>query len=211
MAPDGADDGFVVAAFDFDGTISHRDSLLPFLVSVRGPVAVGLALFRIAPQLACMAVGRGDRDATKERLVGKLLTGHPADELREAGRRHASALVHRLRPATLERIRWHREQGHELVMISASPSVYLEPLAAELGFDAVLATRLQDDGAGRLTGRLEGGNVRGAAKVSRLEGWLGGREPAALWAYGDSSGDRELLARADHPFRVGRRGTIAPA
>jgi HAD superfamily hydrolase (TIGR01490 family) len=207
----GAGDGFVVAAFDFDGTISHRDTLLPFLVAVRGRWAVAVALLRLAPRLALMATGRADRGATKERLVGMLLTGHPAEELRAAGKQHASQLVHRLRPGAAERIRWHADRGHELVMISASPTVYLEPLAAELGFDAVLATGLEVDRAGRLTGRLEGSNVRGHEKVARLEAWLDGREPAALWAYGDSSGDRELLARADHAFRVGRGGRIEPA
>jgi phosphatidylglycerophosphatase C len=56
----------------------------------------------------------------------------------------------------------------------------------------------------RFTGVLEGGNVRGPEKVRRLRDWLG-TEPAEVWAYGDSSGDRELLAFADHARRVGRR------
>jgi phosphatidylglycerophosphatase C len=203
-------DRCVVAAFDFDGTISRRDSLLPFLVAVRGWRAVAAALARLAPQLLLMALGRDDRDATKERLLHALLAGHAATELWASGETHASALLHRLRPATLERVRWHREQDHQLVMISASPTVYLEPLAAELGFDAVLATGLEVDGAGRLTGRLDGGNVRGPEKVARLRAWLGSRRVDELWAYGDSRGDRELLAAADHAFRVGRGGRIEP-
>ncbi|HZJ27497.1 MAG TPA: HAD-IB family hydrolase [Acidimicrobiia bacterium] len=199
---------FVLAAFDFDGTISHRDSLLPFLVAVRGRTAVAGALVRISPQLAAMAIGHGDRDAAKERLVAALLTGHSAEEIDAAGRRHADELGDRLRPATLERVRWHRDKGHRLVMISASPAVYLEPLAADLGFDAVLATGLEADDTGRLTGRLSGANVRGPEKVARLDAWLGERRPTELWAYGDSEGDRELLAAADHAFRVERSGAI---
>jgi phosphatidylglycerophosphatase C len=204
-------DRCVVAAFDFDGTISRRDSLLPFLVAVRGRRAVAAALARLTPQLLLMALGRDDRDVTKERLLHALLAGHPATELWASGEAHASALLSRLRPATLERVRWHREQDHQLVMISASPTVYLEPLAAELGFDAVLATGLEVDGTGRLTGRLDGGNVRGPEKVARLRAWLGSRPVDELWAYGDSRGDRELLAAADHAFRVGRGGRIEPA
>jgi HAD superfamily hydrolase (TIGR01490 family) len=100
----------------------------------------------------------------------------------------------------VERLGWHRSQGHEVVVVSASFTDYLRPVADRLGVDAVLATELEVVD-GRLTGRLAGANVRGAEKVRRLETWLGD-EPAELWAYGDSSGDRELLARADHPVRA---------
>jgi phosphatidylglycerophosphatase C len=92
------------------------------------------------------------------------------------------------------------------VIVSASFTSYLDPIAARLGFAAVLATELAVGDDGRLTGELVRPNVRGAEKVRRLDAWLGGR-PAFVWAYGDSSGDRELLARADQPIRVsGGRG-----
>jgi phosphatidylglycerophosphatase C len=90
-------------------------------------------------------------------------------------------------------------------MISASLAVYLAPLGRQLGFDAVLATALEVGSDGRLTGRLEGANVRGQEKVDRLRQWLG-VDTCELWAYGDSDGDRELLALADHGYRIGRRG-----
>ena len=87
------------------------------------------------------------------------------------------------------------------MIVSASLGVYLRPIAERLRFDAVLATELEVGADGRLTGRLAGANVRGAEKARRLDAWLGG-EPAYVWAYGDSSGDRELWARADRPVRV---------
>jgi phosphatidylglycerophosphatase C len=193
---------FVVAAFDFDGTLTRRDSLYPFLVSVRGLGAVTTATARLAPRLGLMAIGRVDREATKERLMTSLLADYPADELEAAGVRYADHLATRLRPDMVERVDWHRAAGHELVLASASPSVYLEPLGAQLGFAAVLATRLEIGPDRRMTGRLDGGNCRGHEKVIRLCEWLGSREPAEVWAYGDSEGDRELLAFADHAHRV---------
>ncbi|HKA92353.1 MAG TPA: haloacid dehalogenase-like hydrolase, partial [Acidimicrobiia bacterium] len=83
---------------------------------------------------------------------------------------------------------------------------YLDPIAAELGVSAVLATELAVGEDGRLTGELAGPNVRGAEKVRRLDAWLGDR-PAVVWAYGDSSGDNELLSRADHAVTVGGRAS----
>ncbi|MBV8950968.1 MAG: haloacid dehalogenase-like hydrolase, partial [Actinobacteria bacterium] len=90
-------------------------------------------------------------------------------------------------------------------------STYLDPLAPLLGFDAVLATTPEVGPDGRFTGRLIGRNCRGIEKVNRLRAWLGPHgsedEPECfIWAYGDSSGDAELLAMAHEPHRVRRAG-----
>ena len=196
-----------VAAFDFDGTISRKDSLGPFLELVCGKPELYRALARRAPVLAGIAVGLGDRDAEKERLVGRLLAGRSAATVHATGVEYARSLTEgdALRPEMLERVAWHRAEGHEIVIVSASLDAYLEPLAPMLGVDRVFCTRLGAGPDGVLDGRLEGGNVRGAEKVRRVQEWLGA-DAVELWAYGDSAGDRELLAAADHPHKIGRRG-----
>lgn len=198
-----------VAAFDFDGTITRRDSLLPFLALVRGRARLAAALVAQAPGLARMALGRGDRDAEKERLIGRLLGGLDTGYVTDWGVRYAGSLNEErpFRSEVLALVDHHRARSHTLVIVSAAPAVYLEPLGALLGFDAVLATRCEVGSDGRLTGRLDGPNVRGDEKAARLRAWLGPR-PYELWAYGDSQGDAALLAMADHPTRVqGTRGT----
>jgi phosphatidylglycerophosphatase C len=196
-----------VAAFDFDGTLSRQDSLRPFLELVVGRQQLYRELARRAPVFAGLAVGIGDRDVEKARLVGRLLAGRSADAVREAGAGYARSLTEgdALRPEMLERLAWHRAEGHEIVIVSASLDVYLEPLAPRLGVGHVLCTRLGVGPDGRLDGRLDGGNVRGPEKVRRVREWLAGAD-VELWAYGDSAGDRELLAEADHAHKVGRRG-----
>jgi HAD superfamily hydrolase (TIGR01490 family) len=195
-----------VAAFDFDGTLSRKDSLGPFLELVCGRAQLYRELARRAPVLAGVAVGLGDRDAEKARLVGRLLAGRPIDAIRASGAEYARGLTESdaLRPEMLERVAWHRAEGHEIVIVSASLDVYLEPLAPMLGVDAALCTRLGVGADGRLDGRLDGGNVRGPEKLRRVREWLGDGD-AELWAYGDSAGDRELLAAAEHPHKIGRR------
>ena len=73
----------------------------------------------------------------------------------------------------------------------------------------MLATELEVDADGRCTGALVDGNCRGPEKVARLHAWLdehhGGRDAVELWAYGDSPGDLELLADADHAVWARRR------
>jgi len=193
-----------VAAFDFDGTLIDGDSFGRFLVRVVGPARLGRTLGVSAPLLV-RAYGAGRRDGAKAALLARLLTGYPADRLADIGEAYGAELCRRVRPAMADRIAWHRDRGHRLVIVSASLEVYLLPFGRALGFDQVLATRLEVGEDGRLTGRLRGLNVRRAEKPARLRAWLaeelrGGTYQ--LWAYGDSIGDRELLAMADHPMRV---------
>jgi phosphatidylglycerophosphatase C len=145
----------------------------------------------------------------KARLA-RLLEGRELTEIDGRSQAFAADVVaHHLRDDVLARADWHARQGHRRVIVSASFECYLEPIAATLGFDAALATRLAV-ADGRLTGRLDGANVRRAEKVRRLDEWLAGRA-ATIWAYGDSAGDQELLASADQAIRVGRCRLGTPA
>jgi phosphatidylglycerophosphatase C len=194
----------VVAAFDFDKTVSTRDNVIPFLRAAIGAPRLAWALARTIPRLAAAALDDCKRDAAKVALVRRTLTGFDSARLTEIASVFGDDLVaHHLRADVVERVEWHRRQGHELVLVSASLATYLDLVGKRLGFDAVLATELAVDEDGRLTGELARPNVRGPEKVRRLDEWLGGR-PAFVWAYGDSAGDRELLARADQPISVGR-------
>jgi phosphatidylglycerophosphatase C len=191
----------VVAAFDFDKTLSTRDNVLPFLRVAVGRPRLTRALFTITPRLAAAAIDSGRRDRAKAALVRHTLTGYDADRLDEiAGEFAADVCDRHLRADVLERVTWHRDQGHEIVLVSASLASYLRPIAARLGIGTVLATELEVVDQ-RLTGRLAGPNVRGHEKVRRLDAWIG-TAPVDLWAYGDSASDDALLARADHAIRV---------
>jgi phosphatidylglycerophosphatase C len=192
----------VVAAFDFDGTLTQRDTLVPFLRRACGDWPIVRAA--IAARRA-----RG-RDAFKVALVGELFRGCPAERLDSLGRAYVPTLVAALRPSSMERLDWHRNRGHAVVIVSASLGAYLRPLADRLELDGALAVELVADAGGTLTGEVVGGlNNRGPEKVARLNAWLDARfgpgTEVELWAYGDSSGDAELLAIADHPTWVGRR------
>ena len=188
-----------VAAFDFDGTLTRRDTLLPFLASMVGWPRVAQAL---GPQALTLA---RDRDAAKERLLVRLLNGVPDADVRAAGAAFATTV--RIAPEMQSRLAWHRREGHEVVIVSASLDAYLVAVAMRLGVDHVLCTSVEVDAAGNCTGRLLEGNCRGPAKATRLRAHLGDGD-VVLWAYGDSSGDRELLAMADHPVRA-RRGRLS--
>jgi phosphatidylglycerophosphatase C len=197
-----------VAAFDVDGTLTTRDCVVPFLRRVAGGrrlvAALAGQLHRSLPALA-----RRDRDRLKELATAAVFTGRPLAEVEAAAAGFAAEVASSwLRPDVVGMLDRHRFAGDAVVLVSASYGVYLRPLGADLGVDGVLGTELEVGADGTCTGRLDGGNCRGAVKVTRLHRWLdagrGGRGAVTLWAYGDSRGDEELLADADHPCWVGR-------
>jgi HAD superfamily hydrolase (TIGR01490 family) len=198
-----------VAAFDFDGTLSTRDNFVPFLFRVVGSAAATQALAASGVRIAGRGRSHWRRDAVKAEVVRRTLAGYDAERLDSLGRAFAFDILRRhLRAEAVDRVDWHRTQGHKLVVVSASLGVYVRPVAERLRFDAVLATELEVGPDGTLTGNLLGANVRGVEKARRLDAWLDG-ETAFVWAYGDSSGDRELWARADRAVRVSKRRRFA--
>jgi len=191
----------VVAAFDVDGTLTTRDCVVPFLRRVAGTRRLGVGLGRQAAHIA-PALARRDRNALKAQAALIVFRGQPYADIEASGREFAAYVQHALlRPDVLERLAWHRQMGHHLVLVSASFGVYLRPLAEAIGVEGVVATELAVEDA-HCTGALIGGNCRGIEKVIRLHAYLdercGGRKAVELWAYGDSPGDLELLADADH-------------
>jgi phosphatidylglycerophosphatase C len=191
-----------VAAFDFDGTLVPGDSLRPFLLRLLGGPRLAATLAMAGPAMA-VGYARVGRDGSKAALFARAVAGLDATRVDDVGADFAAVLAGRVRSDLAERLAWHRRAGHRLVLVSASLTTYLEPFGRHLGFDEVIATRLEVGRDGKLTGRLAGPNVRGAEKAARLRPLLGDA-PAELWAYGDSAGDREMLALADHPTLVGR-------
>ena len=194
-----------IAAFDFDETLTHRDTVVPFLRRVAGDRALALGLLARTHRLAPAAVRR-DRNALRAVATEQVFRDRPIAEVEEHARAHGDGIVATgLRSDTTGRLAWHRDQGHRVVIVSASYEQYVEIVGEHLGVDAVLATRLDVVG-GRCTGRLLGPNCRGPEKLDRLTRWLADQSLAlddvTLWAYGDSSDDRELLAAADHPHWV---------
>jgi len=197
----------IVAAFDFDGTITSRDTMAGFLRRVAGTRSLLSAAGLDLPRLLLAASGHGSRDEGKSRLLMKLFAGRAPAEVCTVAREYATFLVsHAVRSEMRARLAWHRSQGHEIVIVSASLCTYLQVTGRLLGSDAVLCTKLEIDGAGNYTGRMDGGNCRGAEKARRLSAHLAERGGATIgWAYGDSSGDREMLAMAAHPVWVSKR------
>lgn len=193
-----------MAAFDFDGTITTKDTFLPFLVRVFGAPKVGLALASLALPGLKVWLGMSSRDHYKALLIRKLFAGAAVNTLEAAGAAHTRAMLSLCRDEALSRIKWHQRQGHRVVLVSASLNFYLAPMAKLLGINYLLCTEVEAVN-GVCTGEMLGANCRAIEKVKRLESLLGSLNQYEIYAYGDSDGDTEMLAAATHaafmPFR----------
>jgi len=192
----------VVAAFDCDGTLIRGDATRLFLWRARGALGCLGDLLAIFPTLLRWQLGRLSTAAFKERLLARALPRTPPPRLhRLLAEVTPAELIARLRPEARQRLTWHRQQGHRVVIVTASPRFLIQPLADHLGVD-LLATETSDprNATAERPFRLQSPNCKGAEKVQRLEQWLA--EPLAgsdLHAYGDTRGDRELLEASTVP------------
>lgn len=201
-----------VAAFDLDGTLTEGGSVFKWLRHIGGNVPTfAHAATRSAP-LVWGSIRSGESaDRAKESLFHSVLHGRELEDVddlsQEFARRH---LEHHARPKYIERLVWHVEQGHRVVVVSASPEIYVTVIAAAVGAEAAIATRLAVDPLGRLTGGYLGRNCRGEEKQRRLTDWVSGTVGGAaeVYAYGNSRGDRRMLQSATFAYDAGKLGKL---
>jgi len=203
-----------IAAFDFDGTLLDGDCLLILHSLVRSPLGRLIDGLRLLPALLQWKCGLRSTAWFKQAVLQRLLT--PAMHGRTIPRRQAllnthlaNALWQRLRPEALARLEWHRQQGHRVVIVSASPRCLLQPIAERLAVE-LIATETTDPCSGT-TIELRSPNCKGPEKIQRLNQWL--QSPlhsVELHAYGDSRGDRELLHHASEPHWRSFHATVCP-
>jgi HAD superfamily hydrolase (TIGR01490 family) len=189
----------VVAAFDFDGTISYSDSLFPFLLFTHGYTRSFFNFIICASTLLGYVFRLRTRQETKERILKQFYRGISLSDMQILGQEYVEQGI-KVKPEAMERIRWHQQLGHRCVIVSASIDVYLDSWGRKEGFSDVLCSKVAVDSQGKVTGKLIGHNCRGPEKVIRLERLLGPKENYILYAYGDSAGDRQMLQLADYPF-----------
>ncbi|SEK61904.1 HAD-IB family hydrolase [Parapedobacter koreensis] len=189
----------IIAAFDFDGTITTKDSLLLFLLFRIGffrlmANAVASSLYLVGYKLHLIPNYKA-----KEKLFGNFYKGVPIEAFDRRCVAFAEKLTKILRPEAVAKLNWHLKQGHEVVIISASIANWIIPWAVKNGIQHVLATKIEVHN-GLITGKFLSRNCYGPEKLSRFLEQYPDRDSYELYAYGDTEGDRELLAAADHPF-----------
>ena len=199
MAQDNPAAGDPIVAFDFDGTLTTKDSFTAFLKWRTPAGRWALGGVRLIPA-ACRYLFHRDRGRIKEAAVREYLKGVTRERLeadaRNFAEHHSRSL---LRPdAVMAWKRW-RDETVRLIIVTASPELVVAPFARGLGADGLIGTELEFDDQDRATGAFASPNCRGPEKVVRMIKAYGpGLQIRA--AYGDTDGDTEMLATAQEPY-----------
>jgi len=194
-----------VHAFDFDGTLTRRDTLVEFIRYVKGDKEFLKCFLRYSPQLVAMKLGLYPNWKVKRQVFSYCFAGMKEEVFNDFSTRFAQAKSSLMRPAGVEKIRSLLQDDCQVVVVSASVENWVRPFFGDLS-DAIqfLCTRVEvKDGV--LTGRFLTKNCFGKEKVARLRTLYPDRRAIELTAYGDSRGDREMLDYANEgyyrPFR----------
>jgi len=204
--------GRVAIVFDLDGTIADGDTYLAYLLGfARRHPRRWLRMLELPFDVLRFKLGLRDNTWLKERFLKAVFGGMHREAIEAWTKEFNTRLMLKgLRPKALEQIRRYRQQGLRLLLVTASPNLYVLDLSRRLGFSDCVCTCVQWDKNGRLSGRLQGGNCYGSEKRRRLQR-LFGAERQRWWivAYCDHHSDLSLLTWADEGVAVTPTRTLA--
>ena len=190
-----------IYAFDFDGTLTTKDTLLEFIRFAKGSGQMFRGFLLFSPLLLLMKLHLYPNWKAKQQLFSYFFKGMNIDDFNALCTHFAEQNKHLLRPAGIEKVRQAIEEEQATVLIiSASIDNWVRPFFDEIDKKIqVLGTQIGTEG-GRLTGQFTTKNCYGQEKVNRLTVLYPHREAYDLIAFGDSRGDKELLDFADKGF-----------
>jgi phosphatidylglycerophosphatase C len=192
------------ALFDLDGTLTWRDTLLPFLLAWLAAHPRRLSrLWRLSAAIAAYATEGRNRGVLKARLIHMALGADRRSEIDAWARQFVAGMPARgfFRPAALATLERHRRAGDRLVLLSASPDLYVPYIGALLGFTQTVCTEMSWHGE-RLDGTLRSENRLGEEKVRVLSALRAAHPGRRVVAYGNSRDDLAHLCRADEALLV---------
>ena len=191
-----------LALFDFDGTVTTRDSFEPFLYYSSGRVRTLLGAALLGPWLALHRAGFVSTARLRQAAAYVCFRGRKAAHIDAIGERYSTELDALVRPEMLSKIRWHQEQGDQVAIVSASIAVYLRHWCERVGATCI-STELEAR-SGILTGRYAGADCTGPEKARRVRARYDLAKYETIYAYGDTPEDADLLALAHRRFFRGR-------
>ena len=188
-----------LALFDFDHTISHKDSFLAFLLFSVNFIKLFFTMLVLSPVILAYLLKIINNEKAKSIVVSFLYRGWTAERFELMGREFTDKVLPKIvMQSATDRIQWHKNNGHTVYVVSASVDIWLRHWcsARDIG---LICTKLEMKD-NRFTGRFLTPNCYGPEKEKRIKAEINLAEYDYIYAYGDSRGDREMLAMADEPF-----------
>jgi len=186
-----------LALFDFDGTISTKDTTWDFISQACGKRRALYGFIHLIPTYISYNLKRITHHEGKQAVIKHYFGDWEKEAFIEAAQHYAQSVVPTIiRPEALNRIRWHLNMGHTVAVVTGSLEILLSDWCTGLGID-LLATRVDLDSA--YIG-LSTHNCFKEEKAKRIQEKYVLKNFEIIYAYGDSNGDREMLALADKQY-----------
>ena len=188
-----------LALFDFDGTITSRETFPDFMYATVPPRRLAMGKVLLAPLILGYKAGLVSGTVVRAAIVRFGLRGLPLAQVEAVAEELARTVLPGLiRAHAMQRIRWHQARGDVVVVVSGGFDVYLRHWCDAHGVQLICSSLEQADGM--LTGRYAGAQCVSAAKVARVRERYELARFGRVYAYGDTREDRELLGLADEAY-----------
>ncbi|MBT1686388.1 HAD-IB family hydrolase [Dawidia soli] len=195
----------VLVLFDLDGTLTTKDTFLEFIKFYHGTASFYAGFALLSPWLVSFKLGLIPNWKAKERVLRYFFAGEDEATFRSKAEAFADQVIPTLlRPEGVATLRRHQADNHHVVVVTASAEDWVGPWCKARNLQ-IIGTRLQRDDQ-KITGMLATKNCHGEEKVCRIRETLDLSAYDTIYAYGDSSGDKPMLALAHHPFYKPFRG-----
>lgn len=188
-----------MALFDFDGTITSRDSMIDFLIYAAGFRKFMAGVVVTSPFLIRYMLGNISNHTAKEILIRYFFEGCEESKMKHIAVRYArERLPVIVRKPAIDKIKWHKNEGHRVIIVTASPDIWLKDWCDRNSLELISTELELKDG--KFTGNFLGRNCYGSEKVTRVCERLDMSHYNYTYAYGDSRGDAEMLALANERY-----------
>jgi len=189
-----------IAVFDFDGTITRKDTFLDFILCVCGFWRLLIGGIKSLPIAILFFLKLVSADEAKQKIFADFFGGMPDGEFNKLCRNYSLNKLRKIiKKEALLKIDWHKKQGHQLVIVSASIENWIKPWAKRMAFDKIIAT-IPDCQNGLINGKFKSKNCNREEKSRRFLLEYPNRQNYYLYVYGDSRDDDWLFQIADKKF-----------
>lgn len=191
--------GKTIAFFDFDGTLTTKDSFLEAIKYQKGNFAYTVGFAVLLPVMVLYKLGIVPNWKAKEIVLKYFWGGMRIEDFQTTSENFALSEIPKiLRKEAMERLQWHKSKGHRTVVVSASVSAWIKGWTTSENLE-LICSEMEVVG-GKITGKLHGKNCYGLEKAIKIKSKIALEEYSEIYAYGDTKGDREMLALATHPY-----------
>ena len=188
-----------IAFFDFDGTITSKDTLAELLKFFKGKFRYYLGIVLLSPMLVTFKLGLLSSHKAKEIMLEYFLRGVPITEFNAVCREFSETRLPSLfRKSALSEIRRHLQNNTQVVIVTASPENWVLPWCQQFNLECI-ATKLKVRN-GKLTGKILGQNCSGEEKVKHILKRYNLSYYTKIYAYGDTAGDLPMLSLATDSY-----------